>query len=92
MHPPLAQASHYDIPRISYIPEIDGVVSAGEWANATRIEVNIETNTVAAVRSEALLMKDGDVLCVAFIAEDDDIDQVWAFLWAILIPQSKMTA
>ena len=78
-----AQSNHYDIPRISYIPEIDGVVSASEWDNATRIEVNIETdpgyNTVAEVRTEALLMEDGDVLYVAFIAEDDDIDQVRAF-------------
>ena len=82
-HSSLAQSSHYEIPRISYIPEIDGVVSAGEWDSATRIEVNIETdpgyNTVAEVRTEALVMEDGDVLYVAFIAEDDDIDQVRAF-------------
>jgi hypothetical protein len=83
VHPPLARFSHYDIPRISYIPEIDGVVGAGEWGNATRIKVNIETNPgfniIAEVKTEVLLMKDGDVLCVAFIAEDDDIDQVRAF-------------
>jgi hypothetical protein len=83
VHSSLAQSSHYEIPRISYIPEIDGVVSAGEWDSATRIDVNIETdpgyNTVAEVRTEALVMEDGDVLYVAFIAEDDDINQVRAF-------------
>jgi hypothetical protein len=37
-------------------------------------------------------MKDGDVLCVAFIAENDDTYQARAFSCAILMPQSKMAA
>jgi hypothetical protein len=81
--PALAQSIGYDIPRVDHSPAIDGILSVGEWDNATAINVNIETepgyNTVAAVATQAFLMEDGDILYVAFIAEDDDIDQVRAF-------------
>jgi hypothetical protein len=81
--PALAQSIGYDIPRIDHSPEIDGTLSVGEWDNATAINVNIETepgyNTVAEVTTQAFLMEDGDFLYVAFIAEDEDIDQVRAF-------------
>lgn len=81
--PVLAQSIGYDIPRIDHSPVIDGTLSVGEWDNATAINVNIETepgyNTVAEVVTRAFLMEDGDFLYVAFIAEDEDIDQVRAF-------------
>ena len=81
--PALAQSIGDDIPRIDHSPKIDGILSVGEWDNATVINVNIETepgyNTVAEVSTKAFLMEDGDVLYVAFVAEDDDIDQVRAF-------------
>ena len=81
--PALAQSIGDDIPRIDHSPKIDGILSVGEWDNATAINVNIETepgyNTVAEVSTKAFLMEDGDVLYVAFVAEDDDIDQVRAF-------------
>lgn len=78
-----AQTSLYSIPRISHSPTINGVFDAGEWDQATRILVNIETdpgnNIDADVSAEAYLMEDGDILYVAFIAHDDDIGQVRAF-------------
>ena len=81
--PALAQSIGDDIPRIDHSPKIDGILSVGEWDNATAINVNIETepgyNTVAEVSTKAFLMEDGDVLYVAFVAEDDDTDQVRAF-------------
>ena len=81
--PALAQSIGDDIPRIDHSPKIDGILSVGEWDNATAINLNIETepgyNTVAEVSTKAFLMEDGDVLYVAFVAEDNDIDQVRAF-------------
>ena len=73
----------YNIPRIHSRPNIDGVLAAGEWDQAIRIAVNIETspaeNMPADVTAEALIMEDGAVLYVAFIANDYEIDQIRAF-------------
>jgi hypothetical protein len=78
-----AQTSVYSIPRITAIPTIDGRIDSGEWAKATRVSVNIETdpgnNVAAEVETEALLMEDGDVLYIGFIAQDYAIDLVRAF-------------
>jgi len=64
-------------------PRIDGQIDQGEWSQATRIPVNIETNpndnVPAEVEAQALLMEDGEVLYVAFIALDPDPDQIRAF-------------
>lgn len=71
-----------DIPRVDTAPRIDGQVDDGEWAQATRMLINIETdprdNVTADVEAQALLMEDGEVLYVAFIAEDPDIEQIRA--------------
>lgn len=82
----LAQTSDrflYDIPRTSQTPVIDGDVSASEWANATRISVATEfqpgDSIPAAVSADALLMENGEVLYVAFIAEDPDPEAIRAF-------------
>ncbi|MBT6057472.1 MAG: hydrolase, partial [Gammaproteobacteria bacterium] len=81
----LAQSTdQYKIPRISERPQIDGEVGIAEWASALRVDVNIETdpgnNVAAAVTTEAMLMEDGEVLYVAFIAKDDNISDLRAFL------------
>ncbi len=81
----LAQSSaQYSIPRISERPQIDGEVGTAEWASAIRVDVNIETdpgnNIAAAVKTEAMLMEDGEILFVAFIAKDDNIAELRAFL------------
>ena len=80
----LAQSlPNYDIPRVNTVPRIDGQIDREEWRLATRIPVNIETNpnnnVPAEVEAEALLMEDGEVLYVAFIALDPEPDQIRAF-------------
>lgn len=79
----LAQLSTYDIPRVDTAPTIDGEVGEAEWADATRIEVGIEfqpgDSVPAAVKADALLMEDGEVLYIAFIAEDPDPDSIRAY-------------
>lgn len=78
-----AQTKVYSIPRINTTPTIDGRIEKDEWLNATRVQVNIETdpgnNVAAEVHTEALLMEDGEILYVGFIAQDNNIDQVRAF-------------
>lgn len=73
----------YSIPRVEAVPRIDGQIDPGEWSQATRIPVNIETdpnnNTPAEVETEAFLMEDGERLYVAFIAKDPDPSQIRAF-------------
>ena len=75
--------SNYNIPRVNTQPRIDGQIDQGEWRQATRIAVNIETNpndnVPAEVEAHALIMEDGEVLYVAFIALDPDPDQIRAF-------------
>lgn len=78
-------AADFDIPRVNDAPRIDGQIDAGEWSQAIRIPVNIETNpndnVPAEVETEALLMENGEVLYVAFIAHDPDPSQIRAFYW-----------
>lgn len=72
----------FSIPRISQAPTIDGVIEAGEWTAASRIPINVEIdpgdNVEAEVSAYALLMEDGEVLYVAFVAEDPDPSQIRA--------------
>jgi hypothetical protein len=83
--PGLGQAQDYNyvIPRITTTPDIDGNVEAAEWQQATVIDVDIEFQPgdaiEAAVGARGLLMEDGEVLYVAFIADDPDPDQIRAF-------------
>ena len=75
--------SNYEIPRISAAPTIDGEVQSSEWQQAVSIAVTIETepgeNIAAPVATEGLVMEDGEMLYVAFIAQDPDPNQIRAF-------------
>ncbi|MDG2421977.1 MAG: DUF5916 domain-containing protein [Gammaproteobacteria bacterium] len=72
-----------EIPRISERPIIDGIIETSEWESAVRIPVNIEVdprdNVTADVSADALLMEDGEVIYVAFIAKDPDPIQIRGF-------------
>ena len=78
----LAQ-THYDIPRTSAKPAINGEIDAQEWADAMSIKIAVETepgeNVPAEVATEGLVMEDGENLYVAFIAEDPRPEQIRAF-------------
>ena len=80
---PAAAQSIHSIPRVQQSPTIDGQVDTGEWAGAVSIPVNIEIspgdNVPAEVEAEALLMEDGEILYVAFIAQDPDPEQIRAY-------------
>jgi len=73
----------FQIPRVTQAPEIDGDIGEQEWAAAARVLLDIETNPgeniPAPVTSEALIMEDGEVLYVAFISWDPNIDEIRAF-------------
>lgn len=72
-----------EVPRISIPPNIDGIIETSEWESAARIPVNIEVdprdNVYADVKATALIMEDGEVIYVAFIAEDPDPEQIRGF-------------
>jgi len=72
-----------EIPRISERPTIDGIVETSEWESAVRIPVNIEVeprdNVAADVSADALIMEDGEIIYVAFIAKDPDPEQIRGF-------------
>ncbi|MBT8147679.1 MAG: carbohydrate binding family 9 domain-containing protein [Gammaproteobacteria bacterium] len=73
----------FQIPRISDAPIIDGSIDELEWAAAERVLLDIETNPgdniPSPVTSEALIMEDGEVLYVAFISWDPDVNDIRAF-------------
>ena len=74
---------NYQIPQVLSEPDIDGIVDDAEWAGAISIPIDIETNpgnnVQAEVSARALLMEDGEVLYVAFIADDPEPGQIRAF-------------
>ena len=82
--PALANASIQDIPRTDQTISIDGTMNDGEWADATQVEVNIETrpgeNIEAKVKTIAYLVEDGESLFVAFDAQDPNPGAIRAFL------------
>jgi hypothetical protein len=75
--------AEFQIPRISDAPVIDGSIGELEWAAAERVLLDIETNPgeniPAQVTSEALIMEDGEVLYVAFISWDPNVNDIRAF-------------
>lgn len=76
-------AADYAIPFTTSQPTIDGILSNNEWRNAYEVYVDIETDPADSVKSsietKAFLMEDGERLFVAFMASDEDPDQIRAF-------------
>lgn len=79
-----AVAQNISIPKTSQTISIDGVVDEAAWQDAVRVELNIVTrpfdNTPSPVKTEALLVENGDTFYIAFIAEDPDPSQIRAYL------------
>ena len=77
-------ASGSELPRLNGEIVIDGVLEEGEWVNAVRIDLDIETdpgeNLPASVRTTVFLIEDGENLYVAFDAEDPDPSAIRAYL------------
>ncbi len=73
-----------DLPRFGGEIEIDGVLSEGEWADAVRLDLEIETNPAengpAPVQTAVYLVEDGESLFVAFDAHDPDPAAIRAYL------------
>lgn len=74
----------YTMPRVSEKPAIDGKFDAGEWANASRVNLAYNTNpgdsTPAPVETIAYMMEDGEYLYFAFDARDPDPDAILAYI------------
>jgi len=82
--PPVAAQTVADLPRSSGEIEIDGVLGEGEWADAVRVELDIEThpaeNQPAPVETFVYLVEDGQNLYVAFDARDPNPEAIRAYL------------
>jgi hypothetical protein len=78
-----AAKESYDIPKISGKITIDAKLDEPQWQRAKRILVNNVTrpydNIPSPVHTEALLMEDGGVFYLAFIAEDPNPKEIRAF-------------
>jgi len=81
---PLAAAVVADLPRSDEEIEIDGVLGEGEWTNAVKVELDIETNPgenqPARVQTTVYLVEDGQNLYVAFDARDPNPMAIRAYL------------
>ena len=79
-----ATAASLDLPRTNAEIAIDGVMDDAAWANATRVNIDIETrpgeNTRAPVDTVAYLIEDGESLYIAFDAKDPEPHNIRAFL------------
>jgi hypothetical protein len=73
----------YTIPYTESGPEIDGIISEGEWDGAEHVFLDNETepsqNIPAIVDTEVLLMEDGANFYLAFIADDPEFEKICAF-------------
>jgi len=82
--PTTAEATAADLPKLSGAIEIDGVLGDGEWSDAVRVELDIETNPAenqpAAVKTTVYVVEDGQNLFVAFDARDPNPAAIRAYL------------
>ncbi len=82
--PMIALATVADLPRSDGEIEIDGILGDGEWADAVRIELDIETNPAenqqAMVQTTVFVVEDGQNLFVAFDARDPNPRAIRAYL------------
>jgi len=72
------------IPRIQGEINIDASLNDPQWQRAKRVAMNIVTrpydNTASPVDTQALLVENGEILYIAFIAKDPNPDEIRAFL------------
>ena len=82
--PGAAYSSVANVPRFNGEIIVDGVLSAGEWSDAVRLELHLETdpaeNGPAPVETTAFLIEDGENLYVAFEANDPNPEVIRAYL------------
>ena len=80
----LMAKGNYQIPRVNNQPTINGILEAGEWSNATIVELNYETNpgdsVPAPVKTTAYMMEDGEQIYFAFMAHDPEPENILAFI------------
>ncbi|NLA76156.1 MAG: carbohydrate binding family 9 domain-containing protein, partial [Deltaproteobacteria bacterium] len=73
----------YTIPHTGSSPEIDGIISEGEWAGANIIYIDNETepsqNVPAIVDTEVYIMEDCANIYLSFIASDPEPGDIRAF-------------
>lgn len=73
-----------DIPRVSTTIKVDAYLNEPAWKQARKVNLDIVTrpynNTPSPVKTEALLMEDGEVFYLAFKAFDPNPASIRAFL------------
>lgn len=78
------QSKDINIPYVQGEISVDADLSDPQWQKATRVSLDIVTrpynNTKSPVNTEALLMENGEVFYLAFIAHDPDPAQIRAFI------------
>lgn len=76
--------SNITIPRIQGEITIDAKLEDVQWQQATKIAMNIVTrpsnNTPSPIDTQALLVENGEILYIAFIAKDPNPSEMRAFL------------
>lgn len=82
--PALSLGTEKELPRTTRSVNIDGSLDDAAWADAIRIEIDIETrpgeNIPTSIETSAYLVEDGENLYVAFDARDPDPAEIRAFL------------
>jgi len=80
----IINSNNIHIPRIQGEITIDANLDDPQWQQAKKISMNIVTrpydNTPSPVDTQALLIENGEILYIAFIAEDPEPNEIRAFL------------
>ncbi|OKY25563.1 carbohydrate binding family 9 domain-containing protein [Thalassotalea sp. PP2-459] len=78
------QKKDIHIPRIQGEISVDADLTDPQWQHATKVSLDIVTrpynNTKSPISTEALLMENGEVFYLAFVAQDPDPTQIRAFI------------
>lgn len=78
----IAEKVQFDIPQTSGNIEIDGELNEAQWQHATKVNINNVVrpfdNTPSPVKTEALVMQDGETFYIAFIAHDPNPENIRA--------------
>ncbi|WP_286235497.1 carbohydrate binding family 9 domain-containing protein [Thalassotalea sediminis] len=78
------QNKDINIPRVSGEITVNAKLDEPQWQQATKVNLDIVTrpynNTKSPITTNALLMEDGEVFYLAFVAHDPDPKQIRAFI------------